>query len=131
MIVPRAPEQRLNPPSSLPQLDNLFTDDDSDDEVPVTHRQGTSASNNKLTTNDEVNNHHTSTNTKSPIEADDEEDNEEDTTSTIFLKDKCAKVDLKISSHGYHSAKSKILELIPDLYKKGLNVNNFQHLKDH
>ena len=43
-VVPREPEQRLKPPSSLPQLDDLFTDDDSDDKVPVTQRKGTSVS---------------------------------------------------------------------------------------
>ena len=51
--------------------------------------------------------------------------------SLIGLKDRCAEVDLKISSRGYHSAKSEILELIPDLYKKGLNIDNFLNLKDY
>ena len=81
----REPEQRLIPPSSLPQLDDPFTDDDSDDEVPVTQRQGTSISDHKLITKAKVNKQQTDTNTKSPIEADDEEEDEEDTASTIGL----------------------------------------------
>ena len=34
--VPREPEQWLKPPSSLPQLDDLLTDDESDVKVPIT-----------------------------------------------------------------------------------------------
>ena len=129
--VPREPEQRLKPPSSLPQLDDLFTDDDSDDKVPVTQRKGTSVSDCKLITRADINNDQIDTHKKSPIEADDEDEDEEDTTSVIGLKDRCAEVDLKISSLGYHSTKSEILQLIPDLYKKGLNVDNFPNLKDY
>ena len=65
----------------------------------------------------EVTNEQTYTHKKSPIEVDDEDEEDEDTTSVISLKDRCAEVDLKISSWGYHSAKLEILQLIPDLYK--------------
>ena len=65
------------------------------------------------------------------IEADDEDKEDEDTVSVIGLKDRSAEVDLKISSRGYHNAKPEILELIPNLYKKGLNIDNFPNLKDY
>ena len=68
----------------------------------------------------EVTNEQSKISKKSAIEVDDEED--EDTMSVIGLRDRCAEVDLKISSQGYHSAKPEILQLIPDLYKKGLNL---------
>ena len=116
-VVPREPEQRLKPPSSLPQLDDLFTDDDSDDEVPVTQRKGTSESDCKLITTAEVANEQSNISKKSPIEAKDEDEEDENTASVIGLKDRCAEVDLKISSRGYHNAKPEILQLIPDLYK--------------
>ena len=89
---------RLKPPSSLPQLDDLFTDDDSDEEVPVTQRKGMSVSDCKLITKAEVTNEQTDTHKKSPIEADDEGEEDKDTASVIGLKDRCAEVDLKISS---------------------------------
>ena len=59
----------------------------------------------KLVTKADVNNKQSDTHKKSPIEADDEDEDEEDTASVIGLKDKCAEVDLKISSRGYHSTK--------------------------
>ena len=131
-MVPREPEQRLKPPSSLPQLDDLFTDDESDVEAPLTQQTGTSDFDCKVNKTVEVPKPQTETSKKSAIEADDEDGEEdEDTVSVIGLKDRCAEVDLKISSQGYHSAKSELLELIPDLYRKGLNVDNFPNLKDY
>ena len=129
--VPREPEQRLNPPSSLPQLDDLFTDDESNDEVPVTQQKGTSDSDCKLITQVDVTNDQSKSSKKSAIEANDEDEEDEDTVSVIGLKDRCDEVDLKISSRGYHSTKPEILQLLPDLYKKGLNIDNFLNLKDY
>ena len=130
-MVPQEPEQWLKPLSSLPQLDDLFTDDESDVEVLITQQKGMSGSNCQLTKQVEVTNQQVDSSKKSAIEADDEDKEDEDTVSVIGLKDRCAEVDLKISSQGYHSTKSEILELIPDLYKKGLNVDNFPNLKDY
>ena len=109
----------MKPPSSLPQLDDFFTDDESDIEVPITQRKGTSDSNCQSTKQVEVQvDQQSESSKKSAIEADDEDEEDKDTMSVIDLKDRCAEVDLKISSRGYHSTKSEILELILDLYKK-------------
>ena len=79
-------------------MDDLFTDDDSHDEVPVTQTKATSVSDCKLITKAEVTNEQTDTHKKSPIEADDEDEENKDTASVIGLKDRCAEIDLKISS---------------------------------
>ena len=122
----------MKPPSSLPQLDDLFTDDESDVEAPLTQQTGMSDLDCKANKTVEVPKHQTETLKKSAIEADEEDKEEdEDTVSVIGLKDRCAEVDLKISSRGYHSTKSELLELIPDLHRKGLNVDNFPNLKDY
>ena len=46
----------------------------------------------------EVTNEQSKISKKSAIEADDEDEEDEDTASVIGLKDRCAEVDLKISS---------------------------------
>ena len=130
MLCHREPEQHLIMPDSS-DLFGLLTDDESDNDIPPLIKTGTSQSNTQLKVTADIHKTVQVQKTTSSIEADPELMDDEEDDYIFNLKDRCTEVDLVINTKGYERAQSKILDIIPKLYRVGLNVQNSPSLENY
>ena len=126
--IPRIPDQHLQAPIDPQNIQDIWSDDDEENIIAI--NKGMSTHNVKAIIHTNV-----ATKVKSSIEvestdtedADDEAD-DDDIEYFRLLTEKCAALELKIATDGFHTHHDRLHDLIPELYANKFDINDFPHL---
>ena len=126
---PRIPDQHLQAPIDLQNIHIIY----DDEENITTINKGTSTRNVKALIHTNV-----ATKVKSSIEVDstdieDADDEAEDDDIKYFrlLTERCAALELKIATDGFHTHRDRLHDLIPELYANKFDISDFPHLSSY
>ena len=126
--VPRIPDQHLQAPINLQNMQDIWSDDDEENIIAI--NKGTSTRNVKPLIHTNV-----ATKVKSSIEVDftdtedaDDEADDDDIEYFRQLTKRCTAVDLKIAADGFRKHRDKLHDLIPELYANKFDISDFPHL---
>ena len=126
---PRIPDQHLQAPIDLQNIQDIWSDDDEENITAI--NKGMSTTNVKAIIHTNV-----ATKIKSSIEVDstDTEDNEADDDDIEYfrlLTERCAALELKIATDGFHTHRDRLHDLIPELYANKFDISDFPHLSSY
>ena len=128
--VPRIPDQHLQVPINPQNIQDIWSDNDEENISAI--NKGTSTRNVKAIINTNV-----ATRVKSSIEvstdmdnADDEAD-DDDIEYFRQLTERCAAIELKITTDGFRIHRDKLHDLIPELYANKFDISDFPHLSSY
>ena len=129
--VPRIPDQHLQAPIDPQNIQDIWSDDDEENITAI--NKGMSTRNVKAITHTNV-----ATKVKSSIEVDstdtedaDDEADDDDIEYFRQLTERCAAIELKIATDGFHTHRDKLHDLIPELYTNKFDISDFPHLSSY
>ena len=129
--VPRIPDQHLQAPIDPQNIQDIWSDDDEENITSI--NKGTSTRNVKAVIHTNV-----ATKVKSSIEVDstdtedaDDEADDDDIEYFRQLTERCAAIELKIATDGFHTHHDKLHDLIPELYANKFDISEFPHLSSY